>query len=615
MPTIKPSSIRDLKDRINIHDVVARVVSLKRSGSSFKGLSPFTNEKTPSFYVSPDKGLYKCFSTGQAGDVISFVMETERLNFYEALQELSKRHNIELEYEEGDHGRYQEERSMRQELFELHEFVTDFYHNQFLADNEEGQWIRTYWTEQRKFSMEVADDFKIGYAPKNGIGLGKAVEKKGFSADALEQSGLFYTRRGTRAEQMGYRFRGRLMIPIRDYQGRVVAFTARQLELTPEDDPSREAKYVNSPETPIFNKGSLLFNLDRARMKVGPDTPFVMVEGQLDAIRCWSEGLLGAVAPQGTGITDRQLRLLKRYEPRLICLLDGDKAGQKAALRMLPLAFAQEVETTFIPLKEGEDPDDLFREHGISAFEKLLEEQCDSITFACRSIAPDPTKLSPQAKAKAAREIFAIIRTADSAAEQIEFVKQAAEYLNFDPSAAVADYDRFLKSGSNQAKSPQKEEKSEPKVSATVHSAERDLLITILNHPEIGQQSAQVIDPEWLENQTLEGQLLNHILNEFLEDMWDGTGNLNESLDRDDLKQLAANLLFEDTTFEFPEKIVNEAIKSLATKHADQKIKQIKLEIERKGSNFDAETISLMKQSSALQKIKANPPQLGKSSS
>lgn len=612
MPAIKPTSIRDLKDRINIHDVVARVVSLKRSGSSYKGLSPFTNEKTPSFYVSPDKGLYKCFSTGQAGDVISFVMETERLNFYEAVQELSKRHNIELEYEEG--GRPQEDRSLRQELFELHDFVTQFYHNQFLSESEEGNWIRSYWTEQRKFSMEVAEDFGIGYAPVNGLDLGKAVAKKGFSPESLEQSGLFYTRRGTRPEQMGYRFRGRLMIPIRDYQGRVVAFTARQLEVTPQDDPSREAKYVNSPETPIFNKGSLLFNLDRARMKVGPETPFVMVEGQLDAIRCWSVGILGAVAPQGTGITERQLRLLKRYEPRLICLLDGDKAGQKAALRMLPLAFAQEVETTFIPLKEGEDPDDLFREQGIDAFTTLMEEQFDSITFACRSIAPTPEDLSPQGKAKAAREIFAIIKTAESAAEQIEFVKQAADYLKFDASAAVADYNRYLKSGVNHSSSPKLEQKSELKAPQTVHSVERDLLITLLNYPEMGPAAANVIDPEWLENTTLESELLNHILNEFLHDMWDGTGNLNESLDRDELKQLAANLLFEEPNLEFPEKIINEAIKSLAKKHADTKIKQINLEIERKGSNFDAETISLMKQSSALQKIKANPPQIGKPS-
>ncbi|MCH6257152.1 DNA primase [Puniceicoccaceae bacterium K14] len=612
MPAIKPSSIRDLKDRINIHDVVARVVSLKRSGSSFKGLSPFTNEKTPSFYVSPDKGLYKCFSTGQAGDVIKFVMETERLNFYEAIQELSKRHSIELEYEEG--GMPQEDRTLRQELFELHDFATEFYRNQFLASNDEGSWIRDYWTENRKFSMDVGEDFKIGYAPVNGIDLGRAVAKKGFSRECLEQSGLFYTRRGTRPEQMGYRFRGRLMIPIRDYQGRVVAFTARQLEVTPQDDPSREAKYVNSPETPIFNKGSLLFNLDRARMKVGPDIPFVMVEGQLDAIRCWSEGLLGAVAPQGTGITERQLRLLKRYEPRLICLLDGDKAGQKAALRMLPLAFAQEVETTFIPLKEGEDPDDLFREHGIEAFNTLQEQQFDSITFACLSIAPDPNALSPQAKAKAAREVFAIIKTAESSAEQIEFVKQTAEYLNFDSHAAVADYKRYLKSGDKAPQQPKLEQKTEPKPTSTVHSVERDLLITLLHYDEFGAEAAQIIDPEWLETRTLEGELLNHVLNEFLHDMWDGAENLNESLDRDELSQLTANLLFEETNFEFPDKIINEAIKSLARKHADQKIKQINLEIARKGSNFDDETKSLLQQSSALQKIKANPPQLGKSS-
>ena len=166
---------------------------------------------------------------------------------------------------------------------------------------------------------------------------------------------------------MGYRFRGRLMIPIRDHQGRISAFTARQLELTPQDDPSREAKYVNSPETPLFNKGALLFNMDRARMEVGPEVPFVMVEGQLDAIRCWSVGIKGVVAPQGTGITESQLRLIKRYEPRMLCLMDGDRAGMQAALRMLPIALAQGVETSFIPLNEGEDPDDFLKKRGPKA--------------------------------------------------------------------------------------------------------------------------------------------------------------------------------------------------------------------------------------------------------
>ncbi len=608
MPAIKPSSIRDLKDRINIHDVVARSVALKRSGSNYKGLSPFTNEKTPSFYVSPDKGLYKCFSTGQAGDIISFVMETERLNFYEAVEELAKRFNVELEFESG--GRPVEDRSLRQELFELHEIATAFYKQQFHAKNEAGEWIRDYWTKSRKFSMEVAEDFGIGFAPADGIGLGHAASKKKFSGEALEKSGLFYTRRGTRPEQMGYRFRGRLMIPIRDYQGRVTAFTARQLEIPPQDDPSREAKYVNSPETPIFNKGSLLFNLDRARMEVGPDTPFVMVEGQLDAIRCSSEGLKGVVAPQGTGITDRQIRLIKRYEPSVRCLLDGDSAGQKAALRMLPITLAQGVETTFITLDEGQDPDDLFCEKGLEAISLLADQEIGGLEFACRSLAPSPADLSPQAKAKASKQLFEVVKVVESSAAQIEFVKEIAHHLDLDEAATVSDYNQFLRGPQKAVHKPVNEEDAPKKAPKAIHSVERDLLILILHFPTIGLETSQIVNAEWIDANRTEGKLLNHILNEFLHDMWNGPESLNESLDSVELQTLAANMLFETPDIENPVRVANEAIRTLVYKHADKKIKQIKLEMGRNPENFNDEVVALLKESSALQKIKANPPQL-----
>ncbi len=610
MPAIKPSSIRDLKDRIGIFDVVSREVSLKRAGSNYKGLSPFTNEKTPSFFISPDKGIYKCFSTGNAGDIISFVMETERLNFLEAVEELAKRFNVELEYEEG--GRPREDRSLRQELFELHEFITDYYHRAFHENDEGGKWIRDYWTQTRQFEISVADEFKIGLAPKSGLELGRLVTKKGFSKESIEASGLFYTRRGINPATMGYRFRGRLMIPIRDHQGRISAFTARQLELTPDDDPSKEAKYVNSPETPIFNKGSLLFNMERARMEVDANTPFVMVEGQLDAIRCWSVGLKGVVAPQGTGITESQLRLMKRYEPRVRCLLDGDRAGQQAALRMLPLALAQNVEVTFIPLNEGEDPDDLLRDGGAKVLDSLLKRETDAITFATEYIAPNSDTLTPQAKSKSATELFQIISKADSETTQIEFVKQIADKLDIDPDAAVRDYRKFSRgqNASRQNSQPKKGVQIEPNARKSVHTVERDLLALCLNEEEIGYRIAQIVDEQWIDTNTLEGELLNLVLNAFLHDMWNGPDSLNDQLDKTELKSLAIDLIFQKPEYDNPERLAEEAIKRLAIKFADQKIKKIKLEIAQKQSEQDPALISLFDEIVKLQNIKGHPPQL-----
>ncbi|HRP04615.1 MAG TPA: CHC2 zinc finger domain-containing protein, partial [Opitutaceae bacterium] len=293
MSVIKPTCLRDIKLRVNIVDVVSRVMTLRKAGSRFKGLCPFHSEKTPSFHVDPDKGFFKCFGCGKAGDVITFVRDTEQLTFTEAMETLGKRFGIVIEYEEGT-GPTREERSLRQELFDLHEFAAEFYFQNFKGRTSAGDHIRSYWTEKRRFLPELADEFKIGLAEPDDSGIGAAVLKRGFSEDAIRQCGLFFVR-DSAVLSMGSlraRFRGRLMIPIRDHQGRIVAFTGRQTDLTPAEDPSREAKYVNSPETPIFTKGNLLFNLDRARDPASKENrPFVLVEGQLDALRCWSVGL------------------------------------------------------------------------------------------------------------------------------------------------------------------------------------------------------------------------------------------------------------------------------------------------------------------------------------
>jgi hypothetical protein len=199
--------------------------------------------------------------------------------------------------------------------------------------------------------------------------------RRKFSEEALKRCGLFFVRddAAITLQALRPRFRGRLMIPIRDHQGRVCAFTARQTGLTPDDDPAKEAKYVNSPETPIFTKGNLLFNLDRARTHVGEGKPFVMVEGQLDALRCWSVGLKTAIAPQGTSITESQLVLLRRYHTQVECFFDSDSAGQKAALRFLPMALKAGLELRFLTLAGATklDPDLLFLERGLAAYEEV----------------------------------------------------------------------------------------------------------------------------------------------------------------------------------------------------------------------------------------------------
>lgn len=644
MPIISPASIQNLKSRIDIVEVVSAVVALKRAGSSYKGLSPFNTEKTPSFFVSPDKGLFKCFSSGKAGDVITFVRETEQLSFTEAVEALAKRFNIPLEYAGG--GPSREERSLRQQLFDLHEEAAQHFHEAFLADSDAGRFIRAYWTEQRRFEPAVAEDFKIGFAAPDGGGLLERLRRRGYTPAALAQSGLFYARDG---HLVGPRFRGRLMIPIRDHQGRVVAFTARQLAVTPADDPTREAKYVNSPETPIFVKSQVLFNLDRARKPAAEGQAFLMVEGQLDAIRCWCAGLTTAVAPQGTSVTELQLRLLHRYQHSLEVLLDGDDAGQRAALRVLPLALQEGLEISFLPLAGTKDPDELVREQGAAALEELRGRRLSAMAFAARLLAPNPAALSAQQLADVARELFAIIAHSPSAVAQSEYLAEAATLLRVSRGALESDFRRFQETAARRAPSPAAGPRLPgtgwPPASATDRSltspgrhaavavatapdrepapdaplsaapsrpalitVEYDLLLLVLQYEGLGRVLAETIHHEWIDTTTREGRLLDQILHAIAHDVWPGTAARDEFITDPDDRNFLASLLFAPAEIEDPVKVANEGIRRMIRNFCTPRIRKIELEIAAKQGNVDADLLSFRQTLTELRHLRTHPP-------
>jgi len=635
MPAIKPSCVRDLKLRVPIADVVSRVVTLRGAGSHrLKGLCPFHNEKTPSFHVDTDKGFYKCFGCGQAGDIISFVRETEQLGFSEAVEAIGQRFGIEIEYEEGSGGPSREERSLRSELFELHELAAEHYHQAFRAHDSLGDFMRRYWSEARHFDLGIAEEFKIGAAPASGTtgsasdrnsGLTRAPDtlaalllKKRFSEDALRHCGLFFIRDGApiSPDTLRPRFRGRLMIPIRDHQGRVVAFTARQTELTPHDDPARDAKYINSPETPIFTKGNLLFNLDRARTAVGEGRPFVLVEGQLDAIRCWSIGLKTAVAPQGTAITDTQLRLLRRYHAEIECFFDGDAAGQKAALRFLPLALRAGLEARFLvgsgsgndenahaEPAQLDDPDSLFLAKGLAAYDALHAHALSAMHYAARTLLPAPAAATAEEKSRAARALMEIIAAADSQVVQSEFVAEAAPLLRIAPQAMQRDFHTFklqrgrgaiaraainasAYDGSQTAPDDAPTSASPNKESAT--PPEEHLLLVCLHFEQLGPTLAQTLPHDWIDTRHPAGALLNRFLAEFEQANWPGRDHLDPLLETDAERALVATLLFDAPNFEDPHKIANEALRLLRTRALEPRLHQIALDLARHDADSPA---------------------------
>ena len=617
MPVIKANSLRDLKNRVNLHDVVARVVSLKKAGGMrFKGLCPFHSEKTPSFNVSTDKGYYKCFGCGKAGDIINFVMDTEGLQFTEAVEAIAQRFAVTLEYEEGSGGPTKESRSLRQEIFDVHDLAADYYRQAFLAATPQGEFIRDYWGRNRRFTPELAEEFKIGFAPPEDQGLAAVLLKRKFSEEALRQCGLFFTRDGAvlTLGTLRPRFRGRLMIPIRDHQGRIVAFTARQLELTPADDPAHDAKYVNSPETPIFIKSNLLFNLDRARTAAGDGHPFVLVEGQLDALRCWSVGLKTAIAPQGTSITEGQLALLRRYHPQVECFFDSDAAGQKAALRFLPLALKAGLEVRFLMLAGAEkmDPDLLFLERGLAAYAEVRKNSLSAMEFACRSLLPNAAAAPAEQKSRAAAALFEIITQTDSDVTRMSFLAEIAHNLRVPPGALERDLQAFLtrlrnrRTPAGSAPAPAAARDDEGSEKAT----EAHLLFLCLHHEVLLRSLAGQLPHEWIDQSHTAGRVLDRILAETAHNGWPGNDQIDQLLETQEEKTLIASLLFESAGDDDLVKMANEGLRSLQRRFLVPRQREIELEIATKGTDIDTDLSSLLKQLKEITRQLQHPPKL-----
>jgi DNA primase len=607
MPVIKPTCVRDLKLRVSLADVVSGSVALRKAGAGrLKGLCPFHNEKTPSFHVDVDKGFYKCFGCGKAGDAITFVRETEQLSFTEAVEALGQRFGFPIEYEAGS-GPTREERSLRQELFDLHEQAAAHFHSTFRTAGPAGDFMRSYWQNERRFTAELAEEFRIGAAGADGSGLGPELLKRKYSEEALRQCGLFFIREDAliTSGALRPRFRGRLMIPIRDHQGRVVAFTARQTALTPEDDPAREAKYVNSPETPIFTKGNLLFNLDRARTVVGEGRPFVMVEGQLDALRCWSVGLKSAVAPQGTALTDGQIALLRRHHVEVECFFDSDAAGQKAALRMLPMALRAGLEVRFLASAgDGKiDPDLLFLEKGLPAYEELRKTSLSAMAFVCRAALPSPGTASAELRSRAAQSVLSVIAAVESEVSRAAFVAEAAQHLRLPVNALQGDLARMT----GRIDRPMVRAPAPAPASPGSVSPEHDLLRLFLHFESLGPPLSAAIPHEWIDRGQTAGVLLNRFLGEHEAGTWPGRDHLEGLMETDDEKSLVASLLFDAPSVDDPFKVALEGIKRLRRRALEPRIREIELALAGSPSDFNDDSTSLLRELSELQRLLRQP--------
>ncbi|MBJ7259210.1 MAG: DNA primase, partial [Chthoniobacterales bacterium] len=371
MPRISEESIERVAAANDIVEVIGGYFPLKRAGTSWRALCPFHREKSPSFHVSPQKQAYYCFGCGAGGGVFKFVMEYERVDFATAVQRLAQKAGVTIVEEKGgpDDDR---RRALRDRLLEMHRSAADWFHHNLLR-SQAGKAAREY-LKSRDIGSDTAKNWQLGYAPDGGNALLAHLRKADFRDNELRASGLFG---GGEDGPLRDRFRQRLMFPICNDYGEVIAFSGRVLP--PNDDP---AKYVNSPETPLFIKGRALFGLHKARRPLADAGTAIVCEGQLDLIRVFESGLENVVAPQGTAFTPAQARLLKRYVEAVVLCFDSDRAGRAAVERSLPILLAAGFAVRVAALPPGEDPDSLIRTKGAEAFRALVDHAPDYFDFA-----------------------------------------------------------------------------------------------------------------------------------------------------------------------------------------------------------------------------------------
>src|SRR5882724_9331537 len=347
----------------DIVDVIGSYLPLKRAGANFLALCPFHREKTPSFNVSPQRQIFHCFGCHKGGDVFKFVMEHESVDFVEALRRLADRAKIPLEHEKSPVE--QQSRHLKEKLLQIHEQITQRWQSA-LANEASGQIARDYLA-RRGVSAEAVKLFRLGYAPDLWDDCVNWSKGKGHELATVEKAGLILRKEGS--DGCYDRFRGRLMFPICDEQGRVIGFSGRVLS-----GDEKTAKYVNSPETPIFTKSKVFFGLDKSKRALLEAEYAIVCEGQLDLIACFMAGVQNVVAPQGTAFTADHARILKRYVEEVVLCFDSDEAGQSAAVRVLDSLLASGLAIRVATVPSPHDPDSFIKTFGGEAFKQLVEK-------------------------------------------------------------------------------------------------------------------------------------------------------------------------------------------------------------------------------------------------
>ncbi len=441
--------VERVNERTDIYSVVSRYVTLKQKGGRYWGCCPFHSEKTPSFTISPDKGFFYCFGCHTGGNVFKFLSLIENISYFEAIKLQAQRLGIDLPERKVSP---EEERRRREEksLYKLNELAQDFYH-ECLIKTARGEVGRKY-LEARGITAETIETFKLGWAVDEWENILPNLTRRGYSPEQLEKVGLIVRRKNS----PGFydRFRARVMIPINDVFGRTVGFGGRILTATDETNP----KYLNTPETELFNKRNLLFGLDKSNRAISTAGVAIVVEGYMDAISLFSAGVKNVVATLGTAFTPEHAKLILKYARKIIFCYDSDEAGQRATLRALPIVQAAGANVFIVKVPDGKDPDEFIRKHGKEAFDELLKNAETLIDYRMNYVLARADVSTIQGKLAALREILPIVANIKDKIARNENIKKIAAALALDERLVRDEWSKISFEGQNNPRAVKKVE-------------------------------------------------------------------------------------------------------------------------------------------------------------
>lgn len=483
---IPPHKVEEILNAARIDEVIGEFVNLKKSGSSLKGLSPWTDEKTPSFMVSPAKGIFKDFSSGKGGNVVSFLMEHEHFSYPEALRWLAKRYNIEVE-EEQLSPELEEARNERESLYVINDFANDWFVEQ-LWENEEGQNIGLTYFKERGFNESIIKKFQLGYNPDNFQAFTDTSRNKGYKDEYLLATGLVKEKNGRHYD--GYK--GRVIFPIQNLSGRTIGFGGRTLKAD-----KNIPKYINSPENAVYDKSGSLYGLYFAKGVIGREDNCFLVEGYTDVISFHQKHIENTVASSGTALTKEQVKLIARYTRNITLVYDGDPAGIKASLRGIDLILEQDMHVKVVLLPDGHDPDSFSKAHDRAEVKEYLEEKAlDFIVFKANLLMAE-AKGDPVKTNEVIHDMVDSIALIPDTILRSIYISECSKLMNVSERALVSELNKSLRKQHKQRfrnSRGYEEELPEPPVietdfqeekkfvEETVEFQERDLLRLMVNY-------------------------------------------------------------------------------------------------------------------------------------